>query len=302
MTNKNVCLTSLFRGKLSRMKHYLATITAIIFWSASVVGTKIAYRSFSPLLLCLIRFIISLVFLHILRVMRHDDTRMKKEYLKPVILSALLGISIYYALENIGISLTTASDASLISGSYPAITALLGYIVYHDRITRKQSLGIFISIIGVAVLTSYTSAQVSPLRLLGNILLIIDGFLWGFYNYLTQSVTDQYDTVTLTYYQILFGTVMLAPFVLIEHPSVISVSVQTIAAVLFLSLGCTVSALMLYNYGLSGIPAYSASVILNLMPVFGVLFSFMILHETITFRQLIGGIIILAGVRMSIRK
>ena len=284
------------------MKHYLAAIAAIVFWSASFVGTKIAYRSFSPLLLCLIRFVISLVFLHILRIMRHDNTPLKKEYLRPVILSALTGISVYYALENIGISLTTASDASLISGSYPAITALLGYIVYHDRITQKQSLGIFISILGVAVLTSYTSAEISPLRLLGNLLLITDGFLWGFYNYLTQSAAEQYDTITLTYYQILFGTIMLAPFVMIEHPYIVSISPETVTAVLFLSLGCTVGALLLYNYGLSGIPAYSASVILNLMPVLGVLFSFLILHETITIRQLIGGIIILAGVRMSIRK
>jgi len=57
--------------------------------------------------------------------------------------------------------------------------------------------------------------------------------------------------------------------------------------------------LLLYNYGLKGIPAANAAIIMNLMPIFGVFFSWLILQETISLHQVFGGIIILIGVSVS---
>jgi len=53
--------------------------------------------------------------------------------MKTIALSGLLGITIYFAAENIGVKYTSASNAPLIIASYPAITALFEFIIYRRK-------------------------------------------------------------------------------------------------------------------------------------------------------------------------
>lgn len=279
------------------MKYYLSAIAGMLMWASSFIATKIAYQSFSPLLLCLVRFVIASVLMILIRFFQKDKVILQKKDRKNVILSALAGISVYYAFENIALKYTSASAASLIEAAYPAITILIGVLIYHERSSIRMLAGIVISILGVILITDFS--DMASNGMLGNLLLIADGFLWGFYNFLVQGISDTYDTFTLSYYQFLYGTLFLIPMMVFEHPSMTHLTPQVILAVIYLSAGCSVLAFILYNYGLKGISASAASAIMNLMPVFGILLSVLILHETVTIRQILGGIIIMLGVMIS---
>ncbi|MEE8808113.1 MAG: DMT family transporter [Lactimicrobium sp.] len=279
------------------MKYYLSAILAIFFWSSSVIATKIAYASITPILLCLIRFAISSALMAVVFLCRKNRQHIERQDMKPVMISSILGISVYYALENVALSMTSASDASLIEASFPALTALVGLAVYRERPSRRMLAGIGASIIGVAVLTQFDPSQSSSL--IGDFLLLIDGFLWGFYNYETKSISHKYDSFTLTMYQCAIGTAFFVPMLALEKPSIAHITPAFLAVLLYLSAACSLGALLLYNYGLKGMKASTAAVIMNLMPIFGVLLSWGILHETITIRKLIGGAIILLGVWVS---
>ena len=74
---------------------------------------------------------------------------------------------------------------------------------------------------------------------------------------------------------------------------IINVTPQILFSLLYLSAGCSVGAILLYNHALKGLKASHASVLMNFMPVFGIILSFLILHENIAITQIIGGIIIL---------
>lgn len=279
------------------MKYYLSAILGMLMWASSFIATKIAYQSFSPLLLCLVRFAIASVLMICIRLFQKQKIHIRKKDRKNVILSALAGISVYYAFENIALKYTSASAASLIEAAYPAITILIGVLIYHERSSKRMLAGIIISILGVVIITDFS--DMASNGMLGNLLLILDGFLWGFYNFLVQGIPDEYDTFTLSYYQFLYGTLFFIPMLFLEHPSMTHLNPSVIIAVLYLSAGCSVLAFILYNYGLKGIPASSASAIMNLMPVFGIILSVLILHETVTVRQILGGIVIMSGVLIS---
>lgn len=70
-------------------------------------------------------------------------------------------------------------------------------------------------------------------------------------------------------------------------------------ALIFLGIGCSVIAFLLYNYGLRKLAASTAVSLMNLVPVLGLLFSVLILHESVTMQQIIGGIIVICGVTLS---
>lgn len=279
---------------------YIFAFAAVIFWGTSFIATKIAYEAIPPLTLCLIRFAISAIVLGVIKWLRHDQTKLQKKDVNYFLVLALIGISVYYSCENIAVSMTNASTASLISGSYPAITVLVGTVFYRLRMSRKKWLGVILAVAGVVILTDFTSDESGNYALIGDIIMIFDGFLWAFYNFLIPRADRSYSTFDLTYYQTLFGVLFLIPGAVYEHPALQVWSSKTWIAVGYLSLGCSVAAYLLYNAALRNIAPDAAAVIMNLMPVAGVVCSALILGEAITLKQIAGGAIIITGVILSV--
>ncbi|MBQ9329326.1 MAG: DMT family transporter [Solobacterium sp.] len=274
-----------------------ALLTSIVIWSASFIATKIAYRAFSPLLLCVVRFLIASILLFVIRIVTGTHRPLVKNDRRNVFLSALCGITIYYLLENTGVYLTSAGNASIITAVYPIATILIGAVVFHERVPSAQVIGILIAIGGIVVLTIDPVGEGGRNAMIGNLLMIFNGFMWGMYNYLTQRVSEETSTYDLTFYQAVIGTVLFLPVMVFELPlSIGPIDHSVLLAIGFLSAFCSVAAYFLYNYGLRGVSAGTAASLLNLMPVFGLVFSSLILHEPILPRQILGAGLVILGV------
>lgn len=268
--------------------YYAASTTAILLWSASFIATKFAYTTFSPLMVGFVRFLLATALLGIVKLLSKNKDRPDKKDMKRIALSGLLGITLYFAAENIGVGLTTASNASLIVASFPAITTLFEFFIYKTKPTIPKLLGITLAFGGVAVLTA-KSGFGGIEALWGNLFLIAAGIVWTFYNFLTRSVAGKYSPTTLSFYQFLFGTIFFIPLVLIEHKPIGAITAESIAAMIYLALGCSVVAFLLYNWGLRRLSAATSVSLMNLVPVFGLIFSALLLKETITLTQILGG-------------
>ncbi len=66
----------------------------------------------------------------------------------------------------------------------------------------------------------------------------------------------------------------------------------------YLSVLCSVVAFLLYAYGLKDLDSGAAINLLNLVPVFGVGFAFLILREPVSAGQLLDGVIVIGGVAL----
>ena len=281
-------------------KHYFALMISVCLWGSSFIADKIALQSFSPLFLCLIRFMISTAVLLVFRLGRKDFRYPDPEDMKKIAAAAFLGISVYYAIENIAVNMTSAADASVISAAYPLLTILTGIVFYHFRPARNQIIGILMACIGVLVLTVSSSRENSSL--IGNLMLVFNGFLWALYNYLTGRISRHCDNFSVTYLQILIGTVCFIPMLFLETCTIGTITLTSVLAVLYLAVCCSLAALLLYNYGLRNTDPATTAALMNLMPVAGVVLSALILKETITIRHILGGVIIIVGVFVSEHK
>lgn len=270
---------------------------SVCLWGSSFIADKIALQTFSPLFLCLIRFMISSAVLLLIRLGKKDFRRPDTEDMKKITAAAFLGISVYYAIENIAVNMTSAADASVISAAYPLLTILTGIVFYHFRPSRNQIAGILMACIGVLILTVSSSSENSSL--IGNLMMAFNGFLWAMYNYLTGRISRSCDNFSVTYLQILIGTACFIPLLFLEHVSIGPLTVSSVLAVVYLALCCSLAALLLYNYGLRNTDPATAAALMNLIPVAGVVLSSLILKETITVRHILGGAIIIAGVFVS---
>nr|WP_241396490.1 EamA family transporter [Clostridium beijerinckii] len=71
------------------------------------------------------------------------------------------------------------------------------------------------------------------------------------------------------------------------------------SALIYLSVGCSIVAFLLYNLGLRKLSASISVSLMNLVPVLGLIFSILILHESVSTVQILGGVIVIIGVILS---
>lgn len=288
--------TTIQNGTLSY--YYLASTGAVVLWSASFIATKLAYETFAPIQLAAVRTLFAVILFWFMRKITSNNEQIQKEDRMRIALSGFLGITLYFAIENIGVSMTSSSNSALIVASFPAVTTLLEFFIYHSKPNVKKILGIILAIIGVAVLTQI-NVDGNSKSMLGNIILIGAGVVWAFYNFITRDLTNKYSAMTLTYYQMLAGFIFFLPFVIIEGKTWRMPTMTSASALIYLSVGCSIVAFLLYNLGLRKLSASISVSLMNLVPVLGLIFSILILHESVSTVQILGGIIVIIGVILS---
>ena len=280
----------------------LSVLGALIIWSSSFVAIKIAYETFPPITLGAARFVVAALILGSLALLPKNRRKLEKKDIIPVAVSGLMGITLYAVLQNIAMQWTSASNATLIIASYPIITVLLETLIYKTKLNLFKIVGIVIAIAGVFVLSYMKPEERQHNELLGILMLIIAGVAWAFYNFLTKKVVNNYPPITLLFYQTLFGAIFMLPLSLFERGAWMAPTTMSLLMMLFLGVFCSVIAYLLYNLGLKALSPSAIISMLNLVPLFGVMFSFLLLGEAITLRMVIGGAIIILGVMLSVKR
>lgn len=276
-------------------KYYAALITAIVLWGSSYIATVLAYSTIGPLQLGCVRAVLAACFLALFRGIRKESERPEKNDMPYVALSGALGVTVYFALQNVGLKLTSTSQAALIIASYPAIILVMECIAHRTFPVPRQIAGVLVALAGMAYLVG-GALESGGRYMAGNLLLVLTGVVWGFYSMITQKVSESCSISTLTQWQFIFGALFFVPLAFFDsHPLVIPTFTSG-SAILFLALCCSLFALILYNYSLKGISVSTVTALLNLMPIVGILCSVVFLHEKLALRQIVGGAVIILGV------
>ncbi len=199
-------------------------------------------------------------------------------------------------MENLGVDLATASDATLIIAAYPIITLALELILRRATLSVVRLAGMVIAIGGVWLVVSSGAGDESGSRWWGDALLVLGGLVWAGYNLVAQRDTSGASPVVVTYYQTLAGALGFLAMSLFEADRWAWPSPANLGRVLFLAGLCSVAAFLLYNYGLRGLLPSVAVNLLNIVPVAGLVWAAVLAGESVDGQQVIGGAVVIAGV------
>ncbi|MBQ6523573.1 MAG: DMT family transporter [Atopobiaceae bacterium] len=286
----------------SRTAHILAAAVACLLWSGSLIASKLSYDTLAPMSLGLIRFTLATVVFFVIRLVTGDHEMPSAKGMAHIALTGILGTTLYFAAENYGVQMLPASTSSLIVGSFPAMTLVLECLIDKTRPQPLKTIGIVLAFLGVAVLALTESGEGGTNVLLGSLILMFGGLCWSLYNFAMRLVMGKYSTMTITTWQTLFGALGFIPFVMVEGLPQSLPSPTAWASLAYLVLGCTVVGFVLYNWGLEDLEPSTATSLSNLIPVFGLALSALILGEHISAQQLLGGAIVVAGIVLSTQK
>lgn len=292
------------RGPLSvRRLSLLSVGGAVLIWSTSFVATKLALPDIPPLTLAAAR---SSLAAGLLLALASATGRLPRPSLSDAlrfVAGGLLGISGYFALENLGVRFATAADAALLVAAYPAITLLLEPLVYRTPVSWNRLEGAGVAMLGVALIVyGGFDGGGGRERLLGDLLLLASGIVWAFYNFVTRSSMRTSHALTVTCSQTVAGAVALLPLAWLERDRWQAPSGGSLLAVTYLGVFCSVLAFLLYAHGLRGVGAGTAVGLMNLVPVFGLILAVLVLAEPIRTIQVAGGMTVIVGITMGVRQ
>ena len=150
---------------------HMAAIFTILLWGTTFISTKILLRDFAPAEILIIRFVMGLIALVIACPKPIRGTTLRQELTFAG--AGLSGITLYYLLENIALTHTTASNVSVIASVAPFFTVLLSYAVSRgkEKLRVMYFVGFAIAMTGICMLSfSTTKFQAEPL---GDLLALI---------------------------------------------------------------------------------------------------------------------------------
>jgi drug/metabolite transporter (DMT)-like permease len=277
----------------------LATATALI-WGLSFLSIKVAVEVVPPMSLGLVRFVIASSLMLLYFAARRSLPRLALRDLPLMAGSGLIGVTLYFAGENNGIMLLSASESAIIIGTIPVLTVLADRLFLRGRLLPMQYAGALMSAVGVSLMV-VESLKISA-QPLGYLFMAIAAFSWVAYAFSTRPLLARYRQTEVTFWQSLFGALGFVPFALFETMDWARVSPVIVMNVLYLAVFCSALGYLFYIISMDVLGAGVASVFINLIPVVSVVASFFILGERLSQLQLGGASVAVAGVYLTTMK
>ncbi|MBJ6752249.1 DMT family transporter [Geomonas anaerohicana] len=292
---------------------YLKLVLTTFFWGGTFVAARLAVKEAPPFFSASSRFSIAGICLVALTAWYAAKEGKPFPVPKSVREFALLfslgvtGIFCYNAVFFTGLKLTTATSGALIVAINPLITAVLSALWLRERVTLTQGLGLLVSLLGVSVVISKGSWAVLAGFAFnkGDLIMLGAPLCWALYSILGKKALSRFTPLAATAYAALFGTMLLVPAALVEHAVIggpmPSFTLVGWLAILQLALLGTVVGFVWWYQGVGRIGASRAAVFVNLVPFFGALQAALFLGERVVLPQLVGGMLVVAGVYLGSR-
>lgn len=281
------------------LRSHLALLLAMLLWGSSFVALKVAVNELAPMIVVFMRMAIgSAAFLVVWPWLRHGFHYQAGDW-KYLVGMALFEPCLYFIFEALALKYTSAGQAGMITAMLPMMVAVAAYFILKERSSWRQWLGFVIAVSGVIwmTVTSEKDDQ-APNAILGNTLEFFAMCAAVGYTLMVKHLTRRYSAFLLTAMQSFVGAVFFLPLAL-ASPWPEQVSMSTFGVLIYLGLIITLGAYGLYNYSLTYLKATVAAGYANLLPVFTLLFSMILLGERLTWSQWLAIGLVFVGVYLS---
>jgi drug/metabolite transporter (DMT)-like permease len=280
-----------------RVRGFAACALAGTFWGCGFFFGKIALAEMNVGTMVFYRF--AFASLGLLPLLFTHPPRLSASEWRTLLFASFLGVPAQFLIQFRGLQLTTVSHASLMVGTMPVILAVGAMFFAKERLHRVGWLCLVVSTIGAALiaLAGHHRPTANGPSLQGDLLVVLSLAIALFWVLLNKKLVERHSAVVVTAYGLVSGTVMLCFAVpaIYGLPPVHGISLKAWGASAAAGLICTASSTMLWNYGMTQVPASQAGVFLNIEPLIGSLLGVFLLGDQLGPPAWIGGALILAA-------
>lgn len=286
---------------------YIKLVCCAFFWGGTFIAGRIAVQVIPPLTVATGRFIIaSLLLLIIAYRVEGGLPRLSFKQVWVTLILGLTGIAIYNFFFFGALERMPAGKTALLVALSPIMTAVTVALILKEKLGPYRWGGIALALIGTLTIVTkgeILNATQSLVESFGLGELLMFGALvsWVGYTVFSRFALKGLTPIAATTYATLWGTLVLGLAALSELDALSAdmLTWNNFFTVFYLGAFGSAIAFIWYNEGVKMIGPARTVVFTNLVPVFGLLLSYLILDEPVYLSMVIGGAIVIAGVTLT---
>lgn len=267
----------------------ILTLTALI-WGTGFVVMKNTLSSVPPAAIIAIRYGIATLLAAVL-FRRHLKGIARADVARGALVGLLLALA--YIVQTIGLDYTTAGKNAFLTTVYVLLVPFASWLIFRQKLSRSNFIAAGLMLAGIGCLS--LDGESGGLNI-GDLLTLLCGVFYAAHIMAVERCQRKTNTYALIVLQFAFAAAFAAVYhLLFERGLTMSLHMDTVGSLLYLSVFSTTVAMSLQNIGQSMAPASHASILLSLESVFGALASCIFLGEAVTPRMLLGFAVIFAA-------
>jgi drug/metabolite transporter (DMT)-like permease len=281
----------------------LALVVVMLGWAVNFITVKGTGAQIPPMTFAWVRFSVAGLLLLALLWWREGRLLPPRRDVLPIAALGLVGFTAYQLLWASAIQLITAGDSALLVATTPVLAALLAVVARSDTLTPAKLLGALLSFAGVAIIVGRGGSEAHQVSLLGDLVTLAAAVCWAAYTSFGAPVLRRHSPLAVAAWAISAGALGLAPFGLIAALGADWSLVQPVAVAGWIYsavIAAGISNVIVFD-GIRQLGPARAVAFQFLVPLFTVLIGALILSEPVTAGQVVGGLVIVAGVLLTRR-
>ncbi|MBR4865393.1 MAG: DMT family transporter [Clostridia bacterium] len=271
----------------------LALFFTAALWGSTFTLGKLASETFSASFIIALRFLIAALVLLVAAWPKRK--LLDRSYW---IHGFWMGVTLFasYILQVWGLTMDTSPGKSaFLCTTYSVMVPFLYWLVTRERPKLRHLFCVFLCLGGVGILSLSGGWGMS----LGDFLTVASGVPCSVNLVISAIVCKNRNVLLLTTIELWVVTAFAWLFVLVGGSFPTVFPPEALGGILFMGVFATALCLFLQSYGLKYAPPAIGGMLLSLESVFGVVFSILIYHETVTLRMLVGFAVIFAAILLS---
>jgi drug/metabolite transporter (DMT)-like permease len=281
------------------MKARLVWLVLCGIWGSTWLFIKLGLEDLPPITFAGIRFVISCAILVVLIRARNIALPSKSRDWLLLLVTGVMSFTLNYGLVFWGEQYISSGLAALLQSTLPAFGLVFAHLhLPGERMTWAKSVGVILGVFGVAVVFSNQLAIAGGKALAGCIALVLSALFAAYSNVLVKAHGKNLEPAILAAGQMFFGLIplMLVGLLLEGNPLAFRWTPMAVVSMLYLAVVGSVIAFLLYYWLVHNMDVTKSMLIALVTPVVAVVLGMVVLGEELTWRTILGGLMIMAGI------
>jgi drug/metabolite transporter (DMT)-like permease len=278
----------------------LGVLVVMAFWAGNFIVVKGAIGILPPVGFTFLRYVVAAVTLLLLLRWREGSFRLPRGDTLKIAVLGMVGFGCYQILWTVALDSIPAGDSALLIAATPVMTALLAVALGVDAPNAAKLIGALISFVGVAMVIAAGQGLDLGASLGGDLLTLAAALCWAIYTTVAAGMLRRHSPLVATTWAIVAGAIFIAPVGIgqLATADLSGFGLPVVLAILYSGTLAAGFANVIIFQGVKLLGPTRVTSLQSLVPALAVVLAAVFLGEELRPIQIVGGIVILAGVAL----
>jgi drug/metabolite transporter (DMT)-like permease len=205
------------------------------------------------------------------------------------------------AVWNFSLFKISATISTLLANLAPVWIGLMSFLFFKKLSGKLFWIGTCVAILGMVVLVGFQNIIKLQFNV-GILLAVLASFFYAIYIILTKGILQKISTLTFMFYNMLAASIFLLTISVFQNNNLFSFSINTWLCLFGMGLICQLTGWITINHSIRFLPSTKVAIALLGQTVLAGFWAILFLNERLELKEIIGSVIILAGIAITFLK